>query len=221
MHVQTYVLISYLIFGVINTNSGNLKNEEKTSRQMYQKMTKINFNKEVTYDQNAEKTDPFSAYVNISEFLPLNTGGWEFEFVIKYTGDESVEVYNPLYYLQFTIVKQGVQLNTTFKAPIPLINIKSEISADDFNFTISTITANGKEQIIKEEVNKACLVFNSGDERYYKLCIPGYEDSGKTISFGAGSYQLVFLFSIISIIKENVDPQYITFKTSPITIQIE
>ncbi len=211
-----------LICGITGINPSNHETGPvKTIGQMNQKIMEIRFNKETSYESFSEKLDSFSSFVRIPGIIPASKSCLDFDLVIRYTGNEPVEIYNPLYYLQFTVIGRGGQLNTAYKPPIPLINTKTEILPDDFIFDISKLEENGKELNIQEEVNKPSLVFENGGERVYRLNIRGYEDSGRFRPLDAGSYQISFLFSIIAVGKENDTIQHLTFKTNQVTVQIE
>jgi len=220
--VLTDIYFAVLLTGVGPGDHGNrLTGAEGISEKMPQNIMEIRFYKETNHDPYPDKLDAFTSFIRMLADIPSSEGTMYFDFVIRYWGTRPVEVHNPLYYLQFTAMRGNEMLNTGYKPPIPLINTKSEIMPEDFNFGIMEFEENGKALNIPEEINRPTLLFERGDERMYRLSVPGFRDSGEIQPFSSGIYTVSFLFSII-VVKHGDEPaQHLTFKTSPVTVRIK
>jgi len=214
-----YAKIIFIL--IILSSLACIENCNKTSQMKKQKITEINFKPIADPGHLPGRVDSFSALIKISEKFSAAEGSFNFIFILRYNGIEDIVINNPLYYLQYKVQHEGKYLDIDRHAPIPLINSKSGVNTDDFNFDISKIEKDGKEINIKEEVNKPSIPFKTEENIFYSLSIPGFLQDGKLNRFQQGVYNVSFLFSIIEANIISQHPQNLTLQTNPIIINIE
>jgi hypothetical protein len=220
--LKQYSFILFLLTGLVCNNINDNKNSNgNKTYYMNKKTIEIHFHNADENHSFSDEANPFSVLVRMSDRFPVFAGTFNLDFILKYDGVKQVAIYNPLYFLQYMVQFNDVYLKTDRKAPIPLINSKSGINADDFNFDILKIEENGNEINIKNEVRKFSIEVNKGDSISYSLRIPGYVQAGNLVTFRPGVYQLTFLFSAVIVHDENEPSKSMSFTTNPVTLCIE
>ncbi|WP_143053069.1 hypothetical protein [Nitrosovibrio tenuis] len=167
----------------------------------------------------------FSAMLNIAEVQAVSNGGINLELSLRYEGTDSIEIHNPLYFVQYILAgSDKTQLFNNTKPPIPLINRQGPIDPNiDFSFNILGIQKNGENQNIHEQVNVPTLTFNKSDRQSYFLQISKYlnQRTRQPEDIPEGIYQLEVIFSIINAGKGANGPQSRTLKAQDISIRLQ
>lgn len=220
--IARYLPFIILIFFVSCKKDPGSTNESKPNemKNSNENILEIAFHHVNGSSTSTNNTNSFSALIQLAEKQGAKEG-INFDFVLQYEGEKVTAIHNPLFYFQYTVQSGDLHLKTEWKAPIPLINSKSKVTPDDFNFHILKIRSGDKELLIDREINKTTIEVEASETIIYSLRNGGFMKDGNVQSFKPGTYQLSFQFSIILADQESKPLQAVTLKTNSVMIHLE